>query len=129
VDPSVEARLDTLEESLGRLLERIERLERQAAPPPPVRAEPSPVAAQPPPAAAPPRPESRPRLDLPDTSLEDLLGGRVLRDRRRYPLLRATDLRSPIPVARVFNQPRQPPLERVEARAEQSERRALRRRA
>jgi uncharacterized membrane protein len=78
VDPSVEARLDTLEESLGRLLERIERLERQAGPPQPMRAEPSPVAPQPPPAAARPRREARPRLDLPDTSLEDLLGGRVL---------------------------------------------------
>jgi uncharacterized membrane protein len=77
VDPSVEARLDTLEKSLGRLLERIERLERQAPPPQPVRVEPSPVAPQPPPAAA-PRRQERVRIDLPDTSLEDLLGGRVL---------------------------------------------------
>jgi uncharacterized membrane protein len=76
VDPSIEARLDTLEDSLGRLLERIERLERQAAPPQPVRVEPSPSTPQPPP--APPRRDTRPRIDLPDTSLEDLLGGRVL---------------------------------------------------
>lgn len=40
----------------------------------------------------------------------------------RYLLLRATGLRSPIPAARVFNQPQQPPLERVEARAEHRER-------
>jgi uncharacterized membrane protein len=77
VDPSVEARLESLEESVGRLLERIERLERRAAPPQPVRPQPSPAAPQPPP-APPPRRAERPRLELPDTSLEDLLGGRVL---------------------------------------------------
>jgi Protein of unknown function (DUF3999) len=41
----------------------------------------------------------------------------------RYLLLRATGLRRPIPLARVFNQPRQPPLEPVSARAQQTERR------
>jgi hypothetical protein len=40
----------------------------------------------------------------------------------RYLLLRATGLRRPVPVARVFNQPRQQPLEPVSVQAEQRER-------